>query len=569
MGWAATWTVKQPDTKQVSELARALGVGDVTAACLVNRGYTSYDASRLFLSPQLADLKAPDGMVDLNRAAERVADAIINNERVAVFGDYDVDGISSAALMTLFLRKLGVPTTTLLADRFQGYGMTPDIIDQFSKAGCSVIVAVDCGTSDHEAAARSAQAGIDLIVIDHHRIEGAHPDVYAFVNPERKDCNFGDTTLAAVGLTFYFAAAIRTVLTNRGHIQRGDMDLRLLLDLVALGTVADVMPLKGNNRILVSHGLRQMSKTPREGLRSLIRTARIRSHQIRSDHIAYQLAPRLNAAGRLGEAGEALDLLIVDDRRDSLRLAERLDQLSQERRLLETSIVDAAKAQAEADNFADDPVLVIAGEGWHRGVLGIVAARIVEWSGKPAFIIGFEGGVGIGSARGRGQINLHECLSSVSQYLLRFGGHRDAAGFTVDTASLASLKTSIKEYARENWTDADTGDIVCDAKLDAFEVNAELLKEIGQLGPFGAANSEPIFEVNGLYVLDSRVVGTEHLKLELKTPSGTIGAFGPRLGEFAERIPPLVRVAANLTPDEWRGDGTPELRLVAPPVQGT
>ncbi len=550
-------------------MSKALDVSPVTATCLINRGYTDHDTSRLFLSPKLADLKPPDGMADLTRAAERVADAIINDERVAVFGDYDVDGISSAALITLFLGKLGVTTTTLLADRFLGYGMTPEIIDQFSNEKCGVIVAVDCGTSDHEAAARSAEAGIDLIVIDHHRIEGAHPNVFAFVNPERKDCRFGDTTLAAVGLAFYFAAAIRTVLANRGHIRRGDMDLRFLLDLVALGTVADVMPLNGNNRILVFHGLRQMSKTPREGLRSLIRTARIRSFQIRSDHIAYQLAPRLNAAGRLGEAGEALDLLVAEDRRDSMRLAERLDQLSQERRLLETGILEAAKRQAGETDLADDPVLVVAGEGWHRGVLGIVAARIVEWSGKPAFIIGFENGMGIGSARGRGQINLHTCLSSVSKYLVRFGGHRDAAGFTVAEDDLEALKGQIIAYAKANWTDADAGDLICDSRLDAFEVNADLLKEISQLGPFGSGNPEPVFEVNGLYVLDSRVVGNEHLKLELKTPTGSISAFGPRMGEYAERIPSLVSVAANLTPDEWRGDGTPELRLVAPPVPGT
>jgi single-stranded-DNA-specific exonuclease len=358
-------------------------------------------------------------------------------------------------------------------------------------------------------------------------------------------------------------------LTKRGHIRRDDLDLRFLLDLVALGTVADVMPLNGNNRVLVFHGLRQMSKTPREGLRSLIRMSRIRSSQIRSDHIAYQLAPRLNAAGRLGEAGDALDLLVAEDRRDSMRLAERLDQLSQERRLLETSIVEVAKRQAEERHLAGDPVLVVAGEGWHRGVLGIVAARIVEWSGKPAFIIGVEDGMGIGSARGRGQINLHQCLSNVSQYLLRFGGHRDAAGFTVAKDDLESLKRGIIAYAQANWIPADAGDILCDAKLDALEVTADLLKEISRLGPFGTGNPEPVFEVNGLYVLDSRVVGTEHLKLELKTPTGSISAFGPRMGEYAERIPPLVRVAANLTPDEWRGDGTPELRLVAPPVQGT
>jgi single-stranded-DNA-specific exonuclease len=566
---AAPWTVSHPDEQRVSELSEALGMGSIAAKCLVNRNLADPEEAKAFLAPNLADLKVPDEMADLALGAGRLADAVIGKERVAVFGDYDVDGMSGAALLTTFFQRLGVTTVTRIADRFAGYGMTSDAIEHFSKGGCSVIVAVDCGTSDHEAAARAAKAGIDLVIIDHHRIDGDFPNAYAFVNPERKDCGFGDRTLAAVGLAFYFAAAVRTALVNRGHVKRSDLDLRFLLDLVALGTVADVMPLVGNNRILVRHGLAQMSRKPREGLKSLIRLSRIRSSAIRTDHIAFQLAPRLNAAGRLGEATEAFDLLVAEDRREAYRLAEKLDKFSQQRRLLEADIIEAAKQEAGKQGMLDDKVLVVSGDGWHRGVLGIVAARLVEWAGKPAYVIGFDADGGTGSARGKGQVNLHGSLIDAADCLRRYGGHRDAAGFSVSKDAVAAFKQRVIAYAEANWFDVDQDKMVCDASIDASEISPDLLAELGRLGPFGSGNPEPVLEINGLYVLDSRVVGGEHLKLELKTPSRTIGAFGPRMGAMVNDIPPLARVAAHITYDEWRGDGSPELRLLVPPVPGS
>ncbi|MCP4606919.1 MAG: single-stranded-DNA-specific exonuclease RecJ [Proteobacteria bacterium] len=568
MPGAATWTVKKTNQGQVSELAAALDVGVVTASCLINRGLSEPAAARTFLEPRLADLQLPDGMADLERAADRLADAVLKRERVAVFGDYDVDGISSAALVTLFLNEVGVQTETLFADRFSGYGMGAEMVDHFIGLGCSLIIAVDCGTSDHTAAERAVHSGTDIVVVDHHHVEGPHPNVYAFVNPERNDCHFGDTTLAAVGLAFYFVAATRKALCARGHIRRSDVDLKSWLDLVALGTVADVMPLKGNNRILAFHGLRQISRMPRYGLKSLIRTARIRSPEIRADHIAFQLAPRLNAAGRLSQAKEAFDLLMSTSFAEADLLAARLDYLSQQRRSLEENVLNEARLETELNNLASAQLLTVAGDGWHRGVLGIVAARIVEWTGKPAFVIGFDGDTGIGSARGRGQIDLYEALNAASSHLIRFGGHRDAAGFTIQRNELDGLKQALKKYAETCYFEVGPREIVCDMAVSPAEINATLLREISLLGPFGASNKEPILEIDGLYVLDSKVVGRDHLKLELKTPSGSIAAFGPRMGELSENTPPLIRVAANLITDEWRGDGTPELRLVAPPVPG-
>jgi single-stranded-DNA-specific exonuclease len=566
----ATWTVKAIKADVASRLSEQFNISGVAAACLANRGLTEPEEVRAFLEPKLADLKPPDGMADLEPAADRLAEAIIKGERIAVFGDYDVDGVSSAALITMFLKKLQAHIETELADRFSGYGLGVDVVDRFAGNGCSLIVAVDCGTSDHLAARRAKELGIDIVILDHHKIEGGNPDVYAFVNPERKDCGFCDKTLAAVGIAFYFVAAVRSALCKRGHIRRSDVDLKSWLDLVALGTVADVVPMRGINRIFVFHGLKQMSRAPRDGLKSLIRMARIRSSEIRADHIAYQFAPRLNAAGRLSNAKEAYALLMSKERSDAERLAVRLDQLSQQRRALEESVVNAAKSEIEQKRLTGDKVIIVAGDGWHRGVLGIVAARLAELMGRPAFVIGLEGQSGTGSARCHGELNLHESLAAVSNHLVRFGGHRDAAGFMVNRVEVDLLRKALIDFAESNLADGgDRQGIVCDARLTPNEISASLLKEINLLGPFGPGNDEPIFEVDGLYVLGKRVVGRDHLKLDLKTPSGSIAAFGPRMANLIDEIPSLICVAVNLIADEWRGDGTPELRLVAPPRPGS
>ena len=568
MPFDSPWTLESPDPKLVSSLAKSLSIRPATAACLVNRGIESAEHAEPFLIPKLAALMPPNDIPELDKAANRLAEAVFSHERVGVFGDYDVDGITSASVMTLFLRQLRVEVETQVADRFAGYGMGVGALAEFKARGCTLVVAVDLGTSDHDAARAAREAGIDLIVLDHHSVVGNHPDVFAFVNPQRKDCGFSDKGLAAVGLSFYFVATVRTVLCDRGYLKKEDLDIRMLLDLVALGTVADVMPLTGNNRILVSHGLRQLSENPRIGLRKLIRVSRIRANQIRSDHIAYQLAPRLNAAGRLGKAIEAFNLLVATDPASADELAAKLDQLSMERRTLESSVLEDARRKL-ADAEESVPITFVCGDNWHRGVLGIVASRLVEETGLPSFVVGLAGNEGIGSVRGRGHFNIYEGLAASEEHLKRYGGHRDAAGFTVEREKLPALKASLVEFANRLGVHVVEDAIRCDAALLASEVDAELAYEISRLGPFGAANPEPVFDIDGLFVLDQRVINGEHLKLDLKTPTGRISAFGPRMASVAGKLPPLVRMAAHVAPDEWRGNGEPELRLVKPPIPGT
>jgi single-stranded-DNA-specific exonuclease len=540
-----------------------------TAACLVNRGIVDTEQAMRYMAPRLADLSLAANFLDMDRAAQRLADAVVAKERVGIFGDYDVDGITSAAVVTCFLKVLGIEVAPEIADRFSGYGMGTDAVERFKSKGCSLIVAVDLGTSDYAAAALAKKSGLDLIIIDHHAIDGSPPEAAAFVNPQREEASDADKRLAAVGLAFYFVAATRTALADRGYIQKEKLDLRPLLDLVALGTVADVMPLLGNNRILVFHGLRHLSQNARIGLRHLLRVSRIRTSRIRAEHIAFQIAPRLNAAGRLGRADEAFELLVTEDREEAERLAQRLDLCSQERRALEGKVIEAARKEIAEDHLLGDPIIFVAGDGWHRGVLGIVASRLVEEFGRPAFVVGLEGREGVGSVRGRGQLNVHEALQSAAHCLARFGGHTDAAGFTVNREQVAPLKEALIQFSDRNIVESRAPDLYCDAALQAADLDAELLEEINRLGPFGSGNPEPVFDIDGLYVLEQRVIGQDHLKVDLKTPSGRISAFGPRMGHLSGSLPPLIRTAASICPDEWRGDGFIELKLVAPPVPGS
>lgn len=549
-------------------LASELSVSEVVARCLVNRGIEDVQTAKSYLRPKLRDLKKPDDMADLAKGARRVASAIMGKERIGIFGDYDVDGLTSTSLMYLFLRETASAVEVRTADRFSGgYGLDCDMVDFYCHSECAVLVVLDCGTSDHDAIAHARQKGLDVIVVDHHRIESTYPPAYAFINPHRNDCGFNDTSLAAVGLTFYFCAAVRSQLVDLGFIMPDEIDMRRFLDLVALGTIADVVPLGHNNRILASHGLKVMSESRRPGIEALVNIARIHSRQINSSHVSYQLAPRINAAGRLASAMNAFELLVSTVDSDARHYSELLEQFTHERREIEGNVSKQARMMA-AEQMKDSPqVLVVSGDGWHKGVLGIVAARLCEEFSCPVYVIGYENGLGTGSARGQGQINLYNSLEFSASNLIRFGGHRDAAGFSIEKENEGAFRGQLNEYAKIHWITQDSGILVCDATLYPSQLSAQLLKEISEMGPFGFDNAEPLFNIVGLDVLSARVVGTHHLKLLLKTPTGTVSAFGPMMGEYATRLPRIVNVAASLSADEWRGDDAIELKLAAPPVE--
>jgi single-stranded-DNA-specific exonuclease len=420
------------DEAIVAKLAGALRVRPATARCLVARGVLEPSDAQGFIDPRLAALRPPAGLAGMSKAVGRIADAVVAGSRIGVFGDYDVDGVTTAALLTGFLRSVGATVEVAVASRNAGYGFTAAAAADFAERGCEVVITGDCGTSDLEAIGVSVERGIDVIVVDHHTVPSgeAHPAL-ALVNPHRADSTFPFRGMASVGLAFYVAAAVRTELRDRRYFERSgctEPDVRELLDLVALGTIADLVPLASENRILTALGLRRLQSRVRPGVAALLAAAGVtEDREVDARTVAWKLAPRINAPGRLGAAMPSLSLLLADAECAAER-AQVLEVANTERRAIQERVMtEALELLGDRD---PGPAVVIAGEGWPSGVVGIVAAKLVDLYQRPAFVVGIDPvtGIGRGSARTAGGVNLYRALCEAAPHLGRFGGHAAAAG---------------------------------------------------------------------------------------------------------------------------------------------
>ena len=561
---ARPWTVLAPDPDVVRLLSSAHALREETAKILVNRGVRDAAAAERFLEPRLADLRPPTGMAGFERAVLRIEEALLSGEVIGVFGDYDVDGATTAALLTSFLRGVGARRVEpRVASRHRGYGFGPADAAWFREVGCSLIITCDCGTSDAPSIELANATGIDVLVVDHHQVPDGPSPAYAMINPHQPGCAFPFKGLASVGVGFYLAAALRTRLRARGHsIEPGSdaADPRRLLDLVAVGTVADQAPLRDENRILVQHGLRQLSRAARPGLRALADLCGLDPALGRSEtDIAFKLAPRLNAPGRLGDARPSLELLLAGDQASACRLATELDGANRARQEVEAGVLEAALAAADAQPSA--PVLVVAGQGWHPGVLGIVAAKLVDRHARPAVVIGLEGGEGRGSARSFGGFHLVEGMRRCAEHLVRFGGHAQAAGLTVRADRVAALADGLCQVAREGALGPEAA-LLADAEIVLGRVDEGLAAELGRLRPFGAGNAEPVL-VTRARTLSSRVVGKDHLRMLLQCASDRLGAAREAIAfRLAARDPgPNAAVDLAFVPEIDHFRGTPRLQL--------
>jgi single-stranded-DNA-specific exonuclease len=557
---ADAWRVRPTDQASTRELAASLGVRGLTARVLALRGYSTPEAASRFLSPRLADLRPPDGMADLEIAIDRIVRAVRADERVAVFGDYDVDGLTTAAILTLMLRALGVEVLVRMAKRASGYGFSPTDAAEFGAQGCSLVLTGDCGTSDDEAIEFCRRQAVDVIVIDHHHVPTGERRALALLNPHREDDEFCFKGLASCGVAFYLAAAVRTRLRSLGDVRAEALEPRAWLDLVALGTIADLVPLTAENRILVAAGLRELSALRRPGLAALAGVAGLPVGGLGTTDVSFRLAPRLNAAGRLGDSQVALDLLLANDRATADRLAKDLDDLNRERQAIQEQIWFEAVAAAE--QFRGEPALVLGAEGWHQGVVGVVAAKLVEKYQRPTVVVGFRQGRGRGSARTLGGFDLCQGLSACREHLTVFGGHPMAAGVSLDQASLASFRAAFVAAARDHFASAPHDDAIeVDAVASLSDIDLVQGEEFGQLAPFGNANAEPVIVIPGVVVRSTRVVGTSHLQLTL-TRDGTVGdaiAFG-----MASHDPgpgACLDVVGTAEVDQFRGQRKIRLRL--------
>lgn len=561
------WQLHSQNVGLQKDISEGLGLSKVTAQVLINRGLTDDLKAKRFLYPTLTNLHDPFLMADMERSVERVMRAIASKESILIYGDYDADGATSTALMVRFFKNIGVDVHYYIPHRIdEGYGMHKDAMGPIKKLGTKLIITVDNGSSAHEEIEYANELGIDVIVTDHHEIQGELPKAYAVINPKRSDCNFPFKELAGVGVAFNLLMALRQRLRETGFFKdKEEPRLKDLLDLVAIGTVADVVPLIDENRVFVKFGIEEIKKSSNKGITALKIVSGLETpSQINAMTIAFRLAPRINAAGRIGDQHIGVRLLMTENAEEALELAHELNDLNVKRQAIEAAILKQAEAMIKADKGLESSLAVVLySDTWHIGVLGIVASRIAETYKKPAVIIGIHNGVARGSARGIGDYNIVEALSKASRNLKGFGGHRHAAGLNVDIDKIEAFKKDLIAIANKTVTDADrAGKMPIDAQIEPGDVTEQLIKELELLEPFGRGNPEPVFSLKELRVSDSKIVAEKHLKLKFTDNIIVLEGIGFGMANRTVTASDILDVAFIPQMDTWKGNGAIQLKLM-------
>lgn len=526
---SSDWTIRPRDRDAEEQLARELNVHPILAAILLARGLGEASAAESFLSPSLDDLHDPFLLPDLEPAADRVVHALESNEPILVHGDYDADGITAAALLVRFLSTLGANVHYYLPHRFEdSYGLSERAVRQ-SAGVAGLIIAADCGVRDHDAVACACAQDQDVIVVDHHEPGESLPEGALVVDPKREDATYPERELAAVGLAFKLASGVCEKLgLSQKSLQRA------FLDLVAIGTITDVSPLVGENRTMTSVGLSLLPYTRKVGLQVLMELCEL-GETVTAQDVAFRIGPRLNAVGRMADATDALELLLTDDEMEARKKALHLDSLNSQRRSEQDAIFRQAVAMIESEvDLERDRVVVLAKQGWHRGVVGIVASKVLEHTGLPTLLIAVEGPTARGSARSIEGFDVSEALGRCTDLLERFGGHSLAAGCELSAERVAELRERLNEIGRATIADADLRPAVAiDAEVELPEIDQGLVRQLERLQPCGAANPEPLLATRNLRVLQSRTVGAagRHLKMLVDAGGRHIDCIGFGLGE--------------------------------------
>ena len=555
------WKVNQADRGLQEALGAKLNILPVTAQLLINRGLVDCDKAFSFLTPDLKDLHDPFLMAGMERAAARISEAIRGAQKIAVYGDYDVDGTTSTALLNLFFKELGVDTVCYIPDRHkEGYGLNCEAVRKLAAQGVRLIITVDCGSSNHEEIALANALGMDVIVTDHHELPSGPPPAYCVINPKQRGCNFPFKGLAGVGVAFNLAMAVRALLRKEGWFTRAEPNLKKYLDLVAIGTVADMVPLLDENRVLVSYGLKELDSTRRPGLIALKEAAGIKPGKVDSDNIAYNIAPRINAAGRVASAGTALRLLTTDDAAAARALAAALDRENLSRQKLEEEILKEAVEMYGA--HASGRGIVLSRDGWHSGVIGIVASRLAERFSRPVVLIAVDGNVGKGSARGIKSYNILEGIINCADLLERYGGHKAAAGLTLHRDNIEEFKEAFLRHVNGTLSDDDlVPEITLDAQVSLAEVDLRMVAEIGSLAPFGVANREPLLCCTDAHIIGTEVVKSRHLRFKLKHNECARSGIGFGLAGLHPMEGGGYSIAFSPYLDEWKGVKNMGLRI--------
>lgn len=563
---AKRWRLKPVDESTAQRFAEELKLSPLIARILTLRGFTDSEATRCYLSSSLrSDLPSPFAMADMDAAVDRIVSAVTQDEQIGIWGDYDVDGTTGASVLVSFLREIGAKPFYHVPHRIEeGYGLNVNGLKALKERGASLVITVDCGISNAKEVAEANAFGLDLVVVDHHQPPEVLPPAVAVVNPHRKDCGFPDKGMCAAGLAFYLVIGLRAKLRAAGWFKNGaDPDIRHFLDIVTLGTIADMVPLKGVNRTLIKRGLCELGTSTRPGVVALKRVAGIADGEVSAGQVGFRLGPRINAAGRVDYGVKVVELLTTQSNHTAQRIAGELEEHNLERRAIEAEVQQHALAQAEAALTAGDlHSLVLAGEGWHPGVLGIVASRVVERFYRPTVVIGFHDGVGKGSARSIRGFHMVEAFHACAEYLDKFGGHEFAGGLSIRPEQLAPFTAAFDQAARQKLSGEQLSPLLeIDAQLDFAQLTMPLMRELEVMQPFGVGNPEPLFATFGAEVCERKVFSAGvrlRLRQAGKIVSGVMFGVGD---EFPGQPGELLDVAYRLTENQWNGNTSVELKL--------
>ena len=549
---ARKWKVAKTAKGPAEKISKKLGILPIAARLLVNRGIRTVEEAETFLSPSLSDLPSPFLMKGMDEAVERLKKAVYEKEKIAVYGDFDVDGVAGTSLLWSFLSALGCDVEYYIPDRFsEGYGVNSDALRGLRGGGTELVVSVDCGITAAEEVREAKELGMDFVVTDHHSIGGELPEAAAVLNPKRPGCNYPDKNVAGVAVAFNLALGLRRTLREEGFFRGGEPNFGDFLDLVSLGTVSDCVPLSGVNRTMLREGLLRMASPKRPGLAALMKVSGVGA-PVETFDLGFRLGPRINAAGRLGSASDAVSLLVCDDPAEAASLAESLDRRNSKRKEIEERIRTEAVSMVEADGGpAGDPALVLCSPGWHRGVLGIVASSLCELYEKPVFLISVDGnGEGRGSGRSFAGADIFTPLSKCADLLSAFGGHRFAAGISIGGDSVDPFRKRFCAELSKTGPRPEAA-LEVDCEIDLSSLTDELVSQVGRLAPFGEGNPEPLFLARAVEVENARVMKERHVSFDAGADGASLRCvwFNPPVVELPAKMD-MVFAARS---EEWRG----------------
>lgn len=555
------WVVSRTNPEFLRYLSDKLSLTTSVIQILVNRGFKDVDSIKDFLNPSMENLHDPLLLPDMKKAVERLRTAVSRNETVFVHGDYDADGITSTALLVSVFKQLGLKTFYHIPNRFtEGYGLSTRGIQKARACGADIVITADCGISSEDEVLTARSMGMDVIITDHHEPSEKLPEATAVIDPHRIDSEYPFKYLAGVGVAFKLVQA----LLQEGVDSSWNQEPEDLLDLVALGTIADSVPLIGENRIFVTYGIREINRgSCREGIRALKAVAGVEK-DIRSGVLSYTLIPRINAAGRLDDAGEVVELFLTEDKAKAERISAQLEVLNKRRQKIEGDVLKSALEMITPDRL--DNAIVLSSSEWHPGVIGIVASRLVDMFYRPVFLFSVKDAVAKGSARSIPPFHLYGAIAKCSDQLLGFGGHRQAAGLKIASGNLPAFKKLMNDLVDNTISDDDMVPVLeIDAAVQLSEMNLSLISELGLLEPYGDSNREPVFGAKGIEIVNHRVVGNNHLKMQMKQENMNVDTIGFSMADQLIKIGDASTLDIAFVPsiNEWNGTRSLQLNLKA------